>query len=166
MNLYSLTIPTLQHGLCCLKSILHKAAKHADASDYDPDNLLTLRFAPDMFGLPKQIQIACDLATRAGARLSGAELPSFADDEASLSDLIARIDASLEYLAKISEDSLDGAEAREVDIPVGGGNTQTMPVPRYITGFLLPNFYFHLTTTYNLLRSNGVPLGKRDFLVP
>ena len=166
MDLYSITVPTLQHGLACLKSIVQKAGKHAESCGYEPDNLLSLRFFPDMFTLPKQIQIACDLATRAGARLSGQPLPSFADDETTLTQLVARIDASLEYLGNVSRDGFKGAEEREVEIPVGGGNTQVMPAPRYVTGFLLPNFYFHLTTAYNLLRSNGVPLGKRDFLVP
>jgi len=99
------------------------------------------------------------------ARLSQAELPEFADDEVSIADLQDRIDSTLSYLSGLNANDFADAADREVEVPVGGGNTMKMSGGQYVQGFVIPNLYFHTTTTYNLLRSNGVPLGKRDFLV-
>lgn len=166
MDIKNTFLPAWSHGLQCLKSILNKAEQHAEAQGYDAEVLLNTRLAPDMFPMIKQVQIACDLVARAGARLSGSELPSYPDNETSFAELRQRIDSVLDYVAGLDAAGFEGAAQREVEIPVGGGNTQAMPGGQYVFSFVIPNLYFHLTTAYNLLRHNGVPLGKRDFLLP
>jgi len=165
MNIYEAFIPAWSNTLSCLKNILGKAQSHADAQSYDSGVLINNRLFPDMFPLVKQVQIACDMVARGAARLSQAELPEFADDEVSIADLQDRIDSTLSYLSGLNANDFADAADREVEVPVGGGNTMKMSGGQYVQGFVIPNLYFHTTTTYNLLRSNGVPLGKRDFLV-
>lgn len=166
MDIKSAFIPSWCHSLQCLKSILVKAEAHAKANDFDSERLLETRLFPDMFPLTKQVQIACDLVARAGARLSGVELPSYPDNETTVAQLQQRIDSVINYVSSLDASGFEGALNREVEIPVGGGNTQTMPGQQYLLNFVIPNLYFHITTSYNLLRTNGVSLGKRDFLMP
>jgi len=165
MSLYPITIPAWSHSLRCLKGFLQKAQQHAEASGYDAETLLNSRLIADLFPLLKQVQLARDLVARGGARLSQAELPSFPDDETTFEALYARIDQVLDYVATLDAEAFAGAETREVEVPAGD---QVMPMSgqQYVTSFVIPNLYFHITTAYNLLRSNGVPLGKFDFLVP
>ncbi len=166
MTIKNTFIPAWTHSLECLKSILNKAEAHADKHAYAAEILLQTRLFPDMFPLLKQVQIACDLVARAGARLSQAELPVYPDNETDMAGLQQRIDSVINYVSSLDEAAFEGAETRMVEIPVGGGNTQTMPGQQYLLSFVIPNLYFHLTTVYNLLRGNGVQLGKRDFLMP
>lgn len=165
MHIYDITIPAWTNSLNCLKAILAKAKAHATEQGYDPDVLLSLRLFPDMFPLSRQVQIACDLVARGGARLSNSELPSFADDETTLEQLEQRVDKALAFIADLNADDLEGSEERELEIPAGGDNTMTLTGRQYVVAFVAPNLYFHMTTTYNLLRGNGIPLGKRDFLM-
>ena len=166
MSLYAVTVPAWAHSLRCLKSFLSKAEQHAEVEGYAPENLLNHRLFPDMFPLLKQVQIACDLVARGGARLSQMDLPSFPDEENSFADLHVRIDNVLKYLEQLQEQRFEGAESLTLDIPAGGDQTMQMTGQQYVTSFVIPNLYFHITTAYNLLRNSGVPLGKYDFLVP
>ena len=166
MSMYNNTIPAWSNSLRCLKGFLQKAEQHAESNGFASENLLNSRLFADMFPLIKQIQIACDLVARGGARLSQAELPSFPDDETTFDQLYARIDNVLDYVNQLDADTFEGAENREVEVPAGGDRVATMSGQRYVLGFIIPNLYFHITTAYNILRTNGVPLGKYDFLVP
>lgn len=164
MHIYDITIPAWTNSLKCLKAILAKAQAHASEQGYDSDVLLSMRLYPDMFPLSRQVQIACDLVARGGARLSQSELPSFADDETTIDQLQQRVDKALAFVGQLNRDDFEGSEERELEIPAGGDNTMTLTGQQYVVAFVAPNLYFHMATAYNLLRTNGVPLGKRDFL--
>jgi uncharacterized protein len=161
--MFDTSIPYLTHYLKALSTILKKAEAHCEAKKIDPNALLMFRLFPDMLPFTRQVQIACDFAKGCGARLAGVAVPSYADDEKSFADLQARIAKTLEFIGGFTKDQLAGSAARDVTIKVGGKET-TMPGAQYYSGFVVPNFYFHLTTAYNILRHNGVELGKGDFL--
>jgi hypothetical protein len=162
--MYSAGVPVFQHMLRNLSYILDKAEQHAAARKYDPTALTTYRLAPDMLPLTRQVLIACDAAKNGVARLSGVEAPKFDDKEATFAELRERIQKTLAYLETVPAASLDGNEEKEVTFPVGP-NTRTMKGQAYLTTWVLPNFFFHITTAYNILRHNGVELGKADYLV-
>jgi len=164
MSLFESTVPHWLNGLKCLGNVLNKATEHAAANEYDSDVLLPLRLFPDMFPLDRQVQVACDMVARATARLADLPLPEFADDEKTLSELIERVAATARYIESVDTDRFAGAAERTLEVPVGRGKTQPMSGAQYAYGYAIPNFHFHFATTYNLLRSNGVRLGKRDFL--
>ncbi len=151
-------MPVFIKLLTGLKHVIEKAEAH----EADETALLTDSLAPDMFPFQKQVQIACDNAKAATARLAGIEVPSFPDTEASLADLKARIDKTIEFISSVPESSFEGAEDRQVTLPY-------FP-QKYMTGsdyhrdYALPNFFFHLTTAYGLVRKAGVPVGKADFI--
>ena len=155
-ELYDLTVPVFTRGLTALSAVLDKAAAHAAA-------LLERRLIDDMHPLSKQVQIACDGAKLCVARLSGAEAPVHEDTETTIVELKARIAATLDFLASVPRDAVDGQEDREVVLKFPGGEWP-FKGQAYVVGFALPNFFFHLTTAYGLLRGAGVPLGKRDYL--
>ncbi len=165
MTIYEATIPFWANSLKCLGNLLMKASDQAGVQDYDSAVLAELRLAPDMFPLRRQVQVACDMAVRACARLANQPLPEFADNEQTLEQLIERINGAVDYLNLADPGQFEGAASRQIDVPVGGGNTMPMSGQEYAFSFAIPNLYFHMTTTYALLRSNGVPLGKRDFLM-
>jgi hypothetical protein len=127
--------------------------------------LLNSRLAPDMFPLTKQVQIACDFAKGAAARLAGLDVPKYEDNEASIADLKARIAKTIEFAKSVPQAKFDGADARSVTIPFRGEPT-TFDNLTYLNNVVMPNFYFHVTTAYSILRHNGVPLGKADFTGP
>ena len=156
-------VPSLSHGLSSLSKILGKAADHCEAGAIDPDALLTARLYPDMMTLIRNVQTACDTAKGAAARLAGVENPVFEDTEDSFAALQARIDKTLAFMAGIPAEAFDDADEREVLLPAGG-QEYTFTGERYLAVFVWPNFYFHLTTAYGILRHNGVVLGKRDYL--
>ena len=162
-ELYSLTVPVFTRGLTALSAILDKAAAHAAETGADADAILTLRLIGDMNPFSKQVQTACDSAKLCVSRLSGVAAPVMDDSEATLDQLKARIRATLDYLALVPRDAIDGQEAREVVLTFPGGEMKFLG-QAYVIDFALPNFYFHLTTAYALLRADGVPLGKRDYL--
>ncbi len=148
-----------------LDHMLDKAMVFIDEKKCEPSALLNYRMAPDMLPFTRQIQIACDAAKNGVARLSGVEAPKIEDTETSFAELKARIRKTLDYLASVPTDKLDGTEAKEITFPVGKDATRTMNAEAYLKHWMLPNVFFHVTTAYLILRHNGVALGKRDYLV-
>ena len=165
LNLYDLTIPALARGLTNLSALLDKAAAHAEARKFDSQALLQARLFPDMHPLLKQVQIACDTAKGAAARLAGLEPPAHPDTETSLAELKARIAKTLEFVNGIQPAQLQGAESRAIEMKTPR-TTLHFTGLSYLSGFVLPNFYFHSGMVYALLRHNGVEIGKMDFLGP
>lgn len=163
VSMYQASVPALIRGLNNLSAILDKAAADAAARDIAPEVLLNARLAPDMFALTRQVQIASDSAKGCVARLAGVEVPSYADDEASFADLQQRIAKTVAFLQGFNAAQIDGSEAREVVLKVRGDEIR-FSGQNYLLGFVLPNFYFHLTAAYAILRHNGVALGKMDYL--
>ncbi len=165
MSMHSASVPVFVRMLGNLSIWLDKAAAHASAKKFEPAVYLSSRLAPDMLPLTAQIQIACDAAKFCVARLAGVEGPKFDDDEASLDDLKKRVARTIDYVQSVPAAQIDGSDARSISVPRRGGAIN-MPGEVYLKHFVLPNFYFHVTTTYALLRHNGVELGKSDFLGP
>src|SRR5271169_2043049 len=163
VSLYQSSVPVFERGLTALSGVLDKAADHAAAGKFDPAIYLTTRLRPDMFAFSRQVQTACDQAKNGTARLAGVEPPKFDDKEASLDELNARIKATLAFLKSVDPKAVDASSDREIIFPVGP-NKMKMKGADYLLHFMLPNFYFHLTAAYVLLRHNGVSIGKRDFL--
>ena len=162
-ELYDLTVPPFSCGLRALSGLLDKAVAHAQTTGVDAEAWLSLRVIDDMHPLAKQIQIACDSPKLCLARLSGVSAPVNDDSETTIAELQQRIADTLAYLASIPRDKVDGQEAREVTLTFPGGEMKFLG-QAYVTGFAMPNFYFHLSTAYGLLRRAGVPLGKRDYM--
>ena len=162
---YELSIPTFQRGFAVLSKLLDKAEAFAEEKKIKPEILVNARLSPDMLSLAGQIQRLSDTAKGAASRLTGTEAPSFPDDETTLADLRARIEKTTTYLASVPESAFEGAAERTVVLKTRGGET-TFTGKDYLLTFALPNFYFHLTTAYNLLRHNGVPVEKTDFTGP
>lgn len=163
MSLYAYYVPPMLRGLSALSKILDKAEAHAEAKKIDPSVFLSARLYPDMFPLTRQVQIACDTARRGAIRLSGGEPPSVPDTETSFDELKARIATTLAAVKAIPVSAFDGAEGRDLTIKVRG-NDVTFSGLDFVRIWSLPNFYFHVTTAYAILRHNGVELGKPDFL--
>ena len=148
-----------------LDHMLDKMQAFIDEKKCEPGALLNYRMAPDMLPFTRQVQIACDAAKNGVARLSGVEAPKIEDSESTLAELKGRIKKTLDYLASVPADKLDGTEAKEITFPVGKDATRTMTAEAYLKHWMLPNVFFHVTTAYLILRHNGVTLGKRDYLV-
>lgn len=165
VSLYQVSIPVFTLGLTNLSAILDKAASYADGKKVDPKALAQARLIVDMLPLSAQIQIACDMAKGASARLAGVEIPKFEDTEATIPELKARVGKTLDFIRTVRPEQFQGAEAREIVLNSAQG-TMKFTGLNYLTNFALPNFFFHLTMAYALLRKNGVELGKRDFLGP
>lgn len=161
--MFDSSIPYLVHSLKALSSLFKKAEAHCEARKIDPNALLTARLYPDMLPLTRQVQLTCDFAKGCGARLAGLPVPSFPDEEKTFAELQARIAKTLDFIGGIRREQFDGAATRTVTIKVGGKDTEFAGAA-YFSGFVLPNFYFHLTTAYNILRHNGLEIGKNDFL--
>jgi hypothetical protein len=164
MNIYELTIPQFVQILTQIHHWLDKAQAFAQQKKFKPENLLTARLAPDQFHFTRQIQGACDHAKNGAARLAGVEPPKFEDNEATVDDLRARLTKTIEFLRSLKPEQFQGAEERKITLPFISG--KYLIGSEYLVQFLLPNFYFHATTTYALLRHNGIELGKQDFLGP
>lgn len=165
LSMYDVSVPVFTLGLSNLAAILDKAGSHAEAKQVEPKTLPAVRLIADMLPLSAQIQIACDTAKGAAARLAGLEVPKHEDTEATLPELKARIAHTLEFIRSIKPEQLAGAETREI-VMAYPQVTLKFTGLNYLRNFVLPNFYFHLTMAYALLRKNGVDLGKRDFLGP
>ena len=161
--MHTTTVPPLLRTLGALDSILAKTESHCEAQGIDPMALLNFRLFPDMLPFTRQIQLACDFAARMGARLSGAEVPSFPDVETTIPELRARIAAARDYLASLPASGFDGAAERQITIKTRVGD-MTMDGVQFQMQYAFPQVYFHAATAYNILRHNGVPLGKRDFM--
>ena len=163
LSMHTASVPIFVRMLGNLAGWLDKAEAHATAKKFEPSVYLGARLAPDMLPLPTQIQIACDAAKFCIARLAGAEAPPFPDDEKTLDDLRQRVKKTIDYLQSVPAAQIDGSDAREISVPRRTGSV-TMTGEAYLKHFALPNFFFHVTTTYALLRHYGVELGKIDFL--
>jgi uncharacterized protein len=146
-----------------LSKILTKAEAHCTAKNIKPEALLDFRLFPDMFPFIRQVQLSCDFAARAAARLAGQEPAGFPDTETSFAELQARITAARDYLKSFDPALYDGAEARPITLKVRGSD-MTMSGEQFLNTYSLPQFYFHLSTAYNILRHNGVDLGKMDYM--
>lgn len=164
IDAYSVSVPVFIRSLEALSRILDKASAWAAARRADPVVIGQTRFIPDMLPLTRQVQTACDFAKNATARLAGVDAPRFEDTEASLDDLKARIARTLEFLRSIDPAAIAAAPGRTVEFPVGPQKRARMEAANYLVHYALPNFHFHLTTAYAILRGIGVELGKMDYM--
>ena len=163
LSMFDASVPALLRQLTALDAFLDKAAAHAAARKIDPAVLLATRLYPDMFALTRQVQLTCDFAKNTVARLAGQEPPKWPDEETSFEQLKARIGKTVDFVKGITPVQLEGADTRDVTLPLGGKPT-TFKGAHFLFAFALPNFYFHATTAYAILRHCGVEIGKRDFL--
>lgn len=164
-SMYSLSVPVFVRMLGNLSTLLDKAAAHAQAKKIDPAVFLNSRLIPDMFPLTRQVQLSSDFAKGCIARLAGQEPPKWDDNETSFADLKARIARTVDFINGFTPAQIDGSEDREVTLQVRGETVKTQGLP-YLTQRVLPNFFFHVTTAYALLRKDGVEIGKRDYVGP
>ena len=166
VTMYKASVPRLDRALRNLSAILDKAQKHASERKIDPQTLLSMRLYPDMFPLIRQVQISTDFAKSIVFRLTGREPPKWDDTEKSFDELQQRIDKAVKLLGTVSPADLDGSETRQITITLGGRLTMEFTGDDYLFNFAMPNFYFHVTTAYGILRHAGVELGKADFIGP
>jgi hypothetical protein len=163
ISMYQASVPVFARVLNNLVGILDKARAHAEAKKMDPDVFLGCRIVADMYPLSRQIQIVSDTAKGGAARLAGVEPPAWADDEKTMDEIIARIKKTADYLGTFKPNQIDGSEDRTITLKLGP-NTVEFKGQAYLLGFVIPNVFFHAATAYNILRANGVDVGKRDFL--
>lgn len=164
LSAYDAVFPGFIQTLKALDIILDKAVAEASERKIQAEVLLASRLAPDMLSFTRQIQLMSDFAKNAAARVSGAENPRFPDEERSFEELKARIARTLDFIASVDRAALDAGLAKDVTFPRGPSATVTMKGADYLTRFAVPNFYFHATTAYDILRENGFQIGKQDFL--
>ena len=163
ISMYQASVPRFVNILGNLSNILDKAQVHVDAKKLDTATLTTYRLFPDMLPMTKQVQIACDTAKGVVARLAGVEIPVHEDNEKTLADLKARIAKTIAFIQTVTPRQIDGTEDKEIVIKRHDQETRSKGM-QFLLGHALPNFYFHVTTTYNILRHNGIEIGKRDYL--
>jgi uncharacterized protein len=163
LSMYQASVPVFIKTLGNLSGILDKGAAYAAARKVDQSVLLGYRLAPDMLPMVRQVQIACDFAKGASARLAGLEVPASEDNEKSIDDLKARIEKTIDYCKGFAPAQIDGSEDRDIHAKIGGNPIMYKGQP-YLLHSVLPNFFFHTTTTYDILRHCGVEVGKRDFI--
>jgi hypothetical protein len=163
LSLYDLSVPVFTRGLGQLTHLLDKSLAHAKANGIDPATLFDARLAPDMLTLAGQVQRASDASKLGVARIAGLTAPSFPDEEKTWDDLVARIARTQDFLKTVERAQVDGQEERDVVIKAGGGEAH-FTAQRYLLQFALPNFFFHVTTAYDVLRHKGMPIGKLDYL--
>jgi len=165
ISMYQASVPVFIRMLTNLSGILDKAAADAEARKIDPAVFLNARLAPDMHPFTRQVQIAADFAKGASARLAGLEVPKYEDNEASIAELKARIDKTIAFVKTIKPAQIDDSEERVITL-VQGDKTRTFKGQAYLLEYVFAHFYFHATTAYAILRHNGVPVGKKDFVGP
>jgi len=163
ISMYQASLPVLKRMLVNLADILKKAAAHAEVKKIDPAVLITSRLYPDMFALARQVQIASDTAKGCAARLAGSEIPKYEDNEATFPELVTRIEKTIAFLDTFKPEQIDGTEDKSVTLKMRSGDLNFTGLS-YLLNFVMPNFYFHATTAYDILRHNGVEVGKNDFL--
>ena len=163
LSMYQASIPVFVRFLDNLSEILNKALIHAETRKIDPAVFVTSRLAPDMYPLSRQVQIATDIVKGCAARLAGIEVPSYEDNETTFAELQARITKTVAFLQSVAPSQIDGSEERTVTLKLRGKDVSFLGQP-YLLNFVIPNFYFHVTTTYAILRHNGVEIGKMDFI--
>jgi hypothetical protein len=166
LSMHSASVPVFERMLDNMLRWLDKAAAHAEAKKFDPAVYLGARLAADMLPFPRQVQIATDNAKGCVARLAGVDIPKFEDNEATLDDLRERVRKTLAFIRSVPKEKFEGADERAIELPMRGREPLRFKGEDYLRHFALPNFYFHATTTYALLRHYGVDLGKSDFLGP
>jgi uncharacterized protein len=163
ISMYRASIPPIVRSLTNLRAVLEKGAAHAEAKKIDPSVLLAARLYPDMFALSRQVQIATDNAKGVASRLAGLEPPKYEDNESTFAELIARIDKTVAYLETFKPEQIDGSEDATITLPLRSTTLSFLGMP-YLVEFVLPNFYFHVTVAYAILRHCGVEIGKQDYL--
>ena len=163
LSMYTASIPVFKQILNSLLAILDKAEAHAAEKKIDPAALLQFRLYPDMLPFTRQIQIACDFAKGCGARLAGAEVPSYADTEQSFAELKARINQTLAFIDGLPAEQIAGSAERAITTG-SGDKVKHFTGQTYLVHYALPHFYFHATTAYDILRHNGVEIGKKNFI--
>ena len=164
VSMYSVSVPVFMQHLNGLSGVLDKAAAWAAARKVSEADLLNMRLSPDMFPLVRQVRAATDHAANTAARLSGKEAPKHANDEATLAQLKERIAKTIEFLKSVKQGEVDGTEGKEIKITFPNGNVREFTGQSLLLGNALPNFYFHATTAYDIVRQCGVEIGKRDFM--
>ncbi|WP_283147624.1 DUF1993 domain-containing protein [Silvimonas soli] len=164
ISLYAASVPVFKQMLGSLNDILAKAEAHATAKNIDPLVLLQSRLFPDMFALSKQVQIASDFAKGVSARLANVEVPAYEDTEQTFAELQARVAKTLAFVSSIEPSLFEGGETREIVLRPGTPKEKKFTGQAYLLSYGLPQFFFHVTTTYDILRSNGVELGKKDYM--
>ncbi|MDP1718354.1 MAG: DUF1993 domain-containing protein [Burkholderiales bacterium] len=163
ISMYQVSVPRFVNILTNLSGILDKAQAHVDEKKIAPEALTTFRLFPNMFPMTRQVQIACDTAKAAVARLAGVDIPKHEDTEQTLAELKARIATTIAFVQSIKPEQLDATEDKDITL-TRGEKSATYKGMQFLLGHALPNFYFHVTTVYNILRHNGVEIGKRDYL--
>ena len=163
ISMFQASVPVFVQLLKGLSGVLDKAEAHCTAKKIDPVTLCGTRLIADMFPLTRQVQIATDFAKGVTARLAGVEVPTWEDNEKTIPELKARIAKTIAYVETFKPGQIDGSEDREISLKVGG-NPMTFKGQQYLLNFGMPNFYFHTTSAYSILRANGIDLGKRDFM--
>jgi uncharacterized protein len=163
MSMSQASLPVFEIGLNALSGVLDKATAHATAKKIEPSVLLQSRLAPDMFALVRQVQVAADHAKSGAARLAGVEPPRFEDNETTIDQLKARLAKTVAFLKTVDPKKIDASADREITFPLGPSKKGHMKGDDYLNHFVLPNFYFHITAAYAILRHCGVDLGKRDY---
>lgn len=163
ISMYQASVPLLLRAYTNLSAVLEKGAAHAEAKKLDEASLIGFRLYPDMFPLARQVQVACDIGKNGISRLAGIDPPKFEDTEKTFAELIERVAKTMAFLKQIPASAIDGSEDKDLLVPMRGTPMPFKGLP-YLQGFVLPNVYFHSTTTYNILRHNGVELGKMDFI--
>lgn len=163
LSFYQASVPVFVRGFDNLSGVLDKAAAHVALSGIPEETLVEARLAPDMYTLARQVQIATDMAKGCAARLAGIEIPKYEDEESTIEQLKARIAKTVDFLKSVDSAMVNAGEDRVIELKLGGVPT-SFTAQAYLLGFALPNFYFHITTSYAILRHCGVPLGKMDFL--
>ena len=164
ISMHAASVPVFTQMLGSLSALLHKAESHAEQRKIDADALLQARLFPEMFPLRRQVQIACDFARGVSARLAGAEVPTFPDTEKSFADLQALIEKTLSFIGGLSPTQFDKSESREIITRPGTPKEKRFTGQAYLLSYGLPQFFFHVTTAYALLRHNGLELGKGDYM--
>ena len=164
LTMYQASIPVFVRGLTALRGLLQKGAGHAAASGSDPNALVAAQLAPDMLTLAGQVQRASDTSKLSGQRLSGVASPSMPDTETTFAELIKRVADTVAYLEAIDPAAFQGSETRTVELNFGPERKVSFPGDEYLLTFALPNFFFHVATAHDILRSQGVKIGKMDYL--
>jgi uncharacterized protein len=163
ITMHTMMVEAATPALKTLSDLLDRGLAHAEAKKFDPSILANARLAPDMFPLTRQVQIACDMIKNGAARLAGLEAPRYEDSETTIEELKARIARTIDYVASIPASAFEGSEDRDIKIPLRDRTLEMKGLP-FLRSWVIPNFWFHVVTTYALLRHNGVEIGKRDFL--
>jgi hypothetical protein len=163
-HMYIHSVPVFKQLLTALKAILTQAAEHAAAKSIEPDALLLARLYPDMFPLTKQVQIAADFARGTSARLAGVEVPTYEGKEKSFADLDRLLAQTLDFIGGLKASQFEGSEARDIVLRPGTPKEKKLSGQAYLANYGLPQFFFHVTTAYDILRHNGLAVGKRDYM--